>query len=154
MNFDSPMVPLAFSVNEMEGTFLISLHVCNSSGKNEVWIYDPQNGFARHQGPSLKTGRHSHSCSTLKDDGKTLIYVAGGVSEGLATDLQFLDTVEIYDPTENNWHSGNTNSQPQKLYQFLKVLLKSEVTLYTLRFVLRTISLWLDSPDLYGWIIH
>ena len=130
MNFDSPMVPLAFSVNEMEGTFLISLRVCNSSGKNEVWIYDPQNGFARHQGPSLKTGRHSHSCSTLKDDGKTFIYVAGGISEGHPLDYHILDTVEIYDPTENNWYSGNTNSQPQKLYQFPKVLLKSEVTLY------------------------
>ena len=118
--------------------FLVSLHICNSNGRNEVWIYDPQNGFARNQGPSLKTGRYLHSCSTMKDDGKTLIYVAGGILDGYVPDLpdiHILNTVEIYDPTENNWHSGNTNSQPRKLYQFLKILLKSEV--YTLRFVLR-----------------
>ena len=130
MNFDSPMVPLAFSVNEMEGTFLISLHVCNSSGRNEVWIYDPQNGFARKQGPFLKTERYFHSCSTMRDDEKTLIFVAGGVLDNDPQNLAILNSVEIYDPTENNWYSGNTNSQPQKLYQFPKVLLKSEVTLY------------------------
>ena len=69
--------------------------------RNEVWIYDPQNGFARTQGPSFPTPRIAHSCSTMKDGKKTLIVVAGGYNNG-----DLLDSVEIYDPTDNTWHSG------------------------------------------------
>ena len=69
--------------------------------RNEVWIYDPQNGFARTQGPSFPTPRIAHSCSTMKDGKKTVIIVAGGYNGG-----QYLDTVKIYDPTDNAWHSG------------------------------------------------
>ena len=71
-----------------------------SSDRNEVWIYDPQNGFARNQGPSLNNGRYSHSCSTIRDGGETVIVVAGGVND------MHLDSVEIYDPTDNIWNSG------------------------------------------------
>ena len=73
----------------------------SSNDSNEVWIYDPQNGFARTQGPSLTTARYAHSCSTMKDGKKTLIITAGGYS-----DSGRLDSVEIYDPTDNTWHSG------------------------------------------------
>ena len=79
-----------------------------NGGVNFVWIYDPQNGFARNQGPSLNTGRGDHSCSTMRDGETTFIIVAGGYNGTL------LDSVEIYDPTDNTWHSGKTNSQPQK----------------------------------------
>ena len=65
---------------------------------NEVWIYDPQNGFARTQGPSLRTSRSNHACSTMRHGEKNLIVVAGGG--------YLLDSVEIYDPTDNIWHSG------------------------------------------------
>ena len=68
--------------------------------RTEVWIYDPQNGFARTQGPSLTRTRSYHSCSTMKDGKKTLIVVAGGWNN------EPLDSVEIYDPTDNTWHSG------------------------------------------------
>ena len=73
--------------------------------KKEVWIYDPQNGFARTQGPSLTTRRHLHSCSTMKDGKKTVIVTAGGreLDNG---NPRYLDSVEIYDPTDNTWHSG------------------------------------------------
>ena len=67
---------------------------------NAVWIYDPQNGFARTQGPSLTIARIDHSCSIMKDGKKTLIIIAGGSNNGQ------LDSVEIYDPTNNTWHSG------------------------------------------------
>ena len=73
----------------------------SSNDSNEVWIYDPQNGFARTQGPSLTTARYAHSCSTMKDGKKTLIITAGGYSNSGP-----LDSVEIYDPTDNTWHSG------------------------------------------------
>ena len=73
-----------------------------SSSMNEVWIYDPQNGFARTQGPSLNIARHSHSCSTMRDGEKTLIIAAGGLNSTV------LDSVEIYDPTNKTWHSGKT----------------------------------------------
>jgi len=51
--------------------------------RNEVWIYDPKNGFARTQGPSLTTGRRYHSCSTMRDGEKTVIIVAGGYTNNL-----------------------------------------------------------------------
>ena len=72
--------------------------------KDEVWIYDPQNGFARHQGPSLNTARQFFSCSTMTDGAKTLIVAAGGYN-----DFVSLDSVEIYDPTANTWHLGKKN---------------------------------------------
>ena len=59
-----------------------------------------------------------HSCSTMKDGKKTLIVVAGGNSG------PYLDSVEIYDPTDNTWHSGKnqgvkTKSQAQKYFLFI-----------------------------------
>ena len=72
-----------------------------SSYMNEVWIYYPQNRFAIAQGPSITTAREYHSCSTMRDGEKTLIVVAGGFGQN-----GLLDSVEIYDPTDNTWHSG------------------------------------------------
>ena len=69
--------------------------------RNEVWIYDPQNGFARNQGPPINIGRSHHACSTMSDGEKTFIIVAGGNNREHS-----LDSVEIYDPTEKAWHSG------------------------------------------------
>ena len=78
-----------------------------SSLRNEVWIYDPQNGFARTQGPSLNTKRGWYSCSTMRDGEKTVIIAAGGGKSSAFGES--LDSVEIYDPTDNTWHSGKTN---------------------------------------------
>ena len=72
---------------------------------NEVWIYNPQKGFARRQGPSLKYKRFAHSCGIMRDDEKTYIVVAGGLYLGDVY-LETLDSVEIYDTTDNTWHSG------------------------------------------------
>ena len=74
-----------------------------------MWIYHPQNGFARHQGPSLNTKRCCHSCGTMRDGEKTLIIVAGGWKGE-----DNLDSVEIYNTTDNTWHSGKSNSQTEK----------------------------------------
>lgn len=38
MNFDGLMVPIAFSGNEMVGTFLMSAHACKSSGEQEECV--------------------------------------------------------------------------------------------------------------------
>ena len=73
--------------------------------RNEVWIYNPLNGFARNQGPSLNTPRDSHSCSIMKDGDKIFIVVVGGWNGH-----HHLDSVEIYDSTDNTWHPGKTNS--------------------------------------------
>ena len=81
----------------------------SGSIRNDVWIYDHQNGFARNQGPSLNTRRDGHSCSTMRDGEKILIVTAGGYNGGK------LDSVEIYDPTDKTWHSGKTNSEPKKI---------------------------------------
>ena len=100
------MCSVKLSDNEI---FVIGGFDGSRSPKNEVWIYDPQNGFARSQGPSLTTERYHHSCSTMNDGEKTLIIVAGGFNN---INL-FLDSVEIYDPTDKTWHSGMINSKPQ-----------------------------------------
>ena len=86
-----------------------------TSSRNEVWIYDPQNGFARTQGSSLTTARRAHSCSTMKDGQKTLIVVAGGYNGELFKDHR-LDSVEIYDPTDNTWHSGKNKFPSTKMF--------------------------------------
>ena len=80
--------------------------------RNVVWIYDPQNGFARTQGPSLTQERHQHSCSTMNDGKETLIVVAGGYA---FEPTGILDSVEIYDPTDNTWHSGRNKFQSTKI---------------------------------------
>ena len=54
-------------------------------------------------GPNLK----------WRDGDKNLIVVAGGHYTEGGRDV-YLDSVEIYDPTDNTWHSGKTNSQPSK----------------------------------------
>ena len=73
--------------------------------RNEVWIYDPKNEFEKKPGPPLNTNRSYHACSTMRDGEKTLIVVAGGVE----TMWDEIDSVEIYDPTDNIWHSGKRN---------------------------------------------
>ena len=85
-----------------------------SSYTNDVWIYDPKNGFARTRGPSLTTGRYLHSCSTMRDGEKTLIVVAGGGIDGSR-----LDSVEIYDPSDNTWHTGKNKFQSTKILIFI-----------------------------------
>ena len=97
------MCAVKLSENEI---FVIGGRDGNYDYRNEVWIYDPQNGFARTQGPSLTTARSHHSCSTMRDGEKTVIVAAGGYTYGWVT----LDSVEIYHPTDNTWYSGKSNS--------------------------------------------
>ena len=84
----------------------------NTFYRKEVWIYDPQNGFARTQGPSLIMGRFGHSCSTMKDGEKTVIIIAGGHGRGFTGTI---NSVEIYDPTDNTWHSGKNKFPRTKI---------------------------------------
>ena len=55
----------------------------------------------------------------MRDGGKTVIVVAGGynhdnyladvtgpISSATRTSTNYLDSVEIYDPTDNTWYSG------------------------------------------------
>ena len=79
--------------------------------RRAVWIFNPHNDFTRKEGPSLNQGRAGHSCSTLTDGEKTLIIVAGGAYYGNVIEAPWfeefpLKSVEIYDPTNNNWHEG------------------------------------------------
>ena len=96
-----------------EEIFLIGSH----TGHNEsVWIFNPQNGFTKRKGPSLITKRICHSCSIMNDGGKTVIVVAGGynhdsylseATDPISSGNNFLDSVEIYDPTDNAWYQGD-----------------------------------------------
>ena len=95
-----------------------------NSYKNEVWIYDPQNEFARTQGPSLTTERAYHSCSTMRDGEKTVIIAAGGWNIG------YLNSVEIYDPNDNTWHSGKSNSLPEEIIYYELVFSNLNISKY------------------------
>ena len=75
---------------------------------NAVWLYNPQNGFARTQVSSLNTKRAGHSCSTMRNGENDFIILAGG-HNGPYDDNRF-DSVEIYDPTSNTWYSGKAAS--------------------------------------------
>ena len=46
----------------------------------------------------------------MRNGEKTVIIAAGGYNYG-----QFLDSVEIYDPTDNTWYSGKSNSLLEKI---------------------------------------
>ena len=74
--------------------------------RNDVWIYDPQNGFARKKGPSLKIPRFGQSCNTMTDGENTFIVVAGGFNLGSFITSKVLDSVEIYNTSDNTWYFG------------------------------------------------
>ena len=77
----------------------------------EVWIYNPQKDFERKPGPSLHQSRQQHSCGILRDGEKSQIVVAGGYGMSIGSDNRTslhsgLNSVEIYDPIDKEWHFG------------------------------------------------
>ena len=92
------------------------LNRASPGARNEVWIYDLQNGFARHQGPSLTEARYHHSCSTMRDGEKKLIVTAGGYYSDKNENHHRLNSVEIYDPIDNVWHPGKTNPDTKVIF--------------------------------------
>ena len=67
---------------------------------NKVYIYNPMNGFTYIEGPALINKRRLHVCSLMSNGQQSKIVVAGGTNGGV------LSSVEIYDPTVNNWILG------------------------------------------------
>ena len=73
-------------------------HICN-----KTWIVDPTNGWQIKEGPSLNMERAAHSCAKMTVNGKTVLVVIGG----FRNDFNFLDSVEILDPSGKNiWTQG------------------------------------------------
>merc|ERR1712062_948699 len=66
---------------------------------NKVYIYNPMDGFTHIEGPALINKRNYHACSVMSNGQQSKIVVAGGASGGLSS-------VEIFDPTVNNWILG------------------------------------------------
>ena len=71
-----------------------------SSYLNKVLIFNPMTNFTHIEGPPLITKRSSHACSLMSNGQQSKIVVAGGWNFG------YLSSVEIFDPTVNNWISG------------------------------------------------
>ena len=67
---------------------------------NKVYIYNPMDGFTHIEGPALKNKRISHACAVMSNGQQSKIVVAGGWNNG------GLSSVEIFDPTVNNWIPG------------------------------------------------
>lgn len=97
-----------------EEIFVIGGYSVGNEIRNEVWIYNPHNGFSRNQGPSLNTRRGDLSCSTMTDGETTFIIVAGGYNLP-----DYLSSVEIYSPIDKEWYSGKKNPNHRKLYLFI-----------------------------------
>ena len=72
----------------------------NGFDKNKVFIFNPMNGFAHIEGPSLKIKRRNPACGIMSNGLQSKIVVAGGYNG------YFLNSVEIFDPTINNWIPG------------------------------------------------
>ena len=81
--------------------FVIGGFNLHYSGKR-VFIFNPMNGFTHIEGPSLKTSRYSHACGLMSNGQQTKIVVAGGLNNPNGV----LNSVEIFDPSVNDWISG------------------------------------------------
>ena len=67
---------------------------------NKVLIFNPMNDFTHIEGPPLITKRSVHACSLMSKGQQSKIVVAGGANGN------GLSSVEIFDPTVNNWIPG------------------------------------------------
>ena len=65
------------------------------------YIYNPMDGFTYIEGPALKNKRNVHACGVMSNGQQSKIVVAGGY-----TSSGGLSSVEIMDPTVNNWIPG------------------------------------------------
>ena len=52
----------------------------------------------------------------MKDGDKTFIIVAGGMNKSAGP--EYTNSVEIYDPSDNKWHSGKCKRKKIKLAIF------------------------------------
>ena len=80
------------------------------------------NAFTHIEGPPLITKRVYHSCGLMSNGQQSKIVVAGGLSYGNP-----LSSVEIFDPTVNNWSPGkeihfflNRNQMKHKIYIYMQ----------------------------------
>ena len=69
---------------------------------DKVFIFNPMNDFTYIEGPSLIIRRSKHACGLMSDFLQTQIVVTGGIPEA----PNLLSSVEIFDPTLNNWITG------------------------------------------------
>ena len=67
---------------------------------NKVLIFNPMNDFTHIEGPPLITKRRRHACGLMSNGQQSKIVVAGGYNR------KHLSSVEIFDPTVNNWIPG------------------------------------------------
>ena len=72
----------------------------DSSYLNKVLIFNPMNDFTHIEGPPLITKRSYHACGLMTNGQQPKIVVAGGYNPN------YLSSVEIFDPTVNNWIPG------------------------------------------------
>ena len=99
-----PKLPYAVSspcaVKYKDKVFMIGGKLYRSSYLNKVLIFNPMNDFTHIEGPPLITKRSGHACSLMSNGQQSKIVVAGGYN-GI-----WLSSVEIFDPTVNNWIPG------------------------------------------------
>ena len=100
-----PKLPYAVSshcaVKYKDKVFMIGGYVGSSSYLNKVLIFNPMNDFTHIEGPSLITKRGYHACGLMSNGQQSKIVVAGGRNGN-----GVLSSVEIFDPTVNNWIPG------------------------------------------------
>jgi len=99
-----PKLPYAVSFHcavqySKDKVYMIGGH--GSSTLNKVLIFNPMNDFTHIEGPPLISKRGGHACGLMSNGQQSKIVVAGGNNGNDA-----LSSVEIFDPTANNWIPG------------------------------------------------
>ena len=81
--------------------YVIGGYATSNSRLNRVLIFNPIDRFSYIEGPSLETKRRDHVCGVMSNGQQSLIVVAGGQNGN-----GYISSVEIFDPSLNNWISG------------------------------------------------
>ena len=71
-----------------------------------VWIASISDEITFSQGPSMLEGRFFHACGTVSFGNKNLIIVAGGMTSDKNDNVGVTSSVEILDPSTNQWVQG------------------------------------------------
>ena len=81
----------------------------NKQRSNQVWIFNPMVPWSDvKKGPALREIRSGFSCGTFSGVDGMKIIVAGGIGLGR---FEYLDSVEILDPSTDSWIYGKLQDQ-------------------------------------------
>ena len=113
------------------------------SSLNKVLIFNPMNNFTHIEGPPMITERDSHACGIMSNGQQSKIVVIGG--SGQQPGQEALSSVEIFDPTVNNWIPGKEiffAIEIKMKQKICSIYMQFEMYFFILIFCRAFIALW------------